>query len=242
MNNNEENKIKIKRLIALILIILGIIGLVFGLYYGLGFNNKFSTTEAIKEHILAFGNLSKVIFVLINYVQTTLIPISNIPTILAGKFIFGPFQASILTFIGVFFGSLTTFAFGKLFGKKAIYWIFGQERIEKYMAMAKGREKLVIFLMLLLPGFPDDIICIIAGITNMSWLFYILAVLFTRSIPIFMTAYLGEVIPFSGWGIAIWAVIFIAFILLGGYVFKKWDNIVSFVEKIKQKIFKKQTP
>lgn len=235
MDNQEKRKVNIKRLLILIFILIVTIGIIIGIYFGLGLNKKFKDIEEIKVQVLAYGNFSKTIYILLHFVQTTILPISNIPTIIAGVYIFGPFVASILTIIGVLVGSMVSFAFGKIFGKKAVEWIIGKEQVDKYLKMAAGRENYIIFAILLLPGFPDDIICIIAGITAMSWKFFIISILITRTIPVFMTAYSSSIIPINTpWGIAIWVSFYIFFLLISRYVLKNWKKIENIIGKIEK--------
>ena len=59
--------------------------------------------------------------------------------------------------------------------------------------------------------FPDDILCLVAGLTDMSWSFFMITNLIARPIGVFLTSFLGsgDFIPYSGWGLAVWAVILI---------------------------------
>jgi uncharacterized membrane protein YdjX (TVP38/TMEM64 family) len=240
MTENQEKRTRIRRLIIVLGILVILAGIVLGLYYGFGLNKKFSTPEATKEFLLAYGNYSRTIYVFLHYLQTTIIPISNLPTIFAGLALFdNPFEVFLLTTIGVYLGSLTSFAFGKLFGKKAVYWILGEKTVNHYLGLAKGREQAAIFTMLLLPSFPDDILCIIAGITPMSWRFFIFTLVVTRTVPTLIMVYFANKIPnFGWWGIVI-VVIYIAFFFLfSRLMIKKWDNLSAFIDRIKAKFSK----
>lgn len=233
---NKNKQVNKKRLTITIIILVLFIGLIIGLYFGLGINKTLQDTESLKETINSYGGLSKLIYVLINFLQTTLIPITNIPTIMAGVYLFDPLVAATLATIGVLLGSLVSFYLGRVLGRKTVEWIVGKENLDKYLAMAKGRENVVIFLILLLPGFPDDIICLIAGLTKMSWKFFIISILITRTIPTYLTAFTSNLIPLDKlWGIAIWIAIYIVALLAGRYVLKYWENIVKFFEKFKNK-------
>lgn len=231
---NTKTTINKKRLAITIIILLLFIGLIVGLYFGLGIHNELMNTDYLKEKIQAYGNKGKFIYILINLLQTTIIPITNIPTIMAGTYIFGPFIAATLATIGVLVGSVVSFFIGRFLGRKTVEWIAGKENVDRYLVMAKGRENLVIFLILLLPGFPDDIICIIAGLTKMSFKFFIISILITRTIPTYLTAYSAEVIPINKlWGIIVWLLIYLIIFFAGRYVLKNWDKIRERFEKNK---------
>lgn len=237
---NIKAQINKKRLILSIIILLITAGIIVGLYFGLGIHKELNNPENLKEKILSYGNKGKLVYILINFLQTTIIPISNIPTIIAGVYIFGPLTASNLTTIGVLSGSVVSFYIGRFLGRKTVEWIVGKDSVDRYLAIAKGRENLVIFLILLLPGFPDDIICIIAGLTSMSFKFFLITILITRTIPTYLTAYSFDIIPINTTlGIIIWICIYIFVIFIGRLCYKKWDNIHAFFEKLKYKFLKR---
>jgi len=79
--------------------------------------------------------------------------------------------------------------------------------------------------MLLFPMFPDDILCMVAGITDMSYKFFIVTVALTRPVMIAATCFLGsgEIIPFTGWGIPVWIGLFLLGVGLF-FVFNKIKN------------------
>lgn len=175
-----ENQTK-KRAVITISITIGVIGILVALYFLLGLNKYFTDAEFIKEEIESYGNFGKFIYVVINFLQTTLIPITNIPTIFAGTYVYGPLDAANLAIIGVLVGSVVSFYIGRIFGTKLLNWILGEQKLNKYLEMMKGRENVVFFLTMLLPGFPDDIICMIAGITPMRFRFFAITLLITRT-------------------------------------------------------------
>ena len=224
MIDYKEKRRRIIRASITISIFAIYVGVILYLYIGLGFADLLKDTEQLKE-VIESTKYPKLLFVLINFIQTTLLPIPNFFTIIVGTYIFDPITTTILTFIGVFTGSMINFAIGKFLGKKAVCWIVGKETVEKYLDSFKGREKFVISSMLLLPGFPDDIICIIAGLTKMTWKYFIISVLLFRPLPLIINVYFGTIIPLYGWGLVVWAVIIILYVLLGRYIALNWKIV-----------------
>src|SRR5690554_147222 len=228
-----ENQTK-KRAIITISITIAIIGVLVALYFLLGLNKYFTDAEFIKEEIESYGNFGKFIYVVINFLQTTLIPITNIPTIFAGTYVYGPFDAANLAIIGVLVGSVVSFYIGRIFGTKLLIWILGEQKLNKYLEMMKGRENVVFFLTMLLPGFPDDIICMVAGITPMRFRFFAITLLITRTLPIYLTAYGASVIPLdSVWGWVVWISIYVIVFYAGQKILRNWDAILAYFNKNK---------
>jgi len=221
-----------KRIIVTILISLMLFVILTVLYFSFGLNEIFSNSDVLRDEIESYGNFGKLLYVLINFLQTTLIPITNIPTIFAGTYIYGPLEAANLAIIGVLIGSVVSFYIGRIFGTKLLIWIIGEEKLEKYLSMMKGRENVVFFLTMLLPGFPDDIICMIAGLTPMKFKFFGITLLITRTIPIYLTAYGASLIPLNNiWGWIIWISIYIIIFYIGQKILRNWDTILNKLNK-----------
>jgi len=228
-----ENQTK-KRAIITISITIAIIGVLVAFYFLLGLDKYFTDAEFIKEEIESYGNFGKFIYVVINFLQTTLIPITNIPTIFAGTYVYGPLDAANLAIIGVLVGSVVSFYIGRIFGTKLLIWILGEQKLNKYLEMMKGRENVVFFLTMLLPGFPDDIICMVAGITPMRFRFFGITLLITRTLPIYLTAYGASVIPLdSVWGWVVWISIYVIVFYAGQKILRNWDAILAYFNKDK---------
>lgn len=223
MDKQTKKKLTLTILITFITLSIFVI-----LYFSLGLNNYFTDAEVLRETIEGYGNFGKFIYVLINLLQTTIIPITNIPTIFAGTYIYGPLEAANLAIIGVLIGSVVSFYLGRVFGTKLLIWMIGKEKLYKYLTMMKGRENVVFFLTMLLPGFPDDIVCMIAGITPMKFKFFSITLLITRTIPIYLTAYGASLIPLNNiWGWIIWIVIYVVIFYIGQKILRNWDSILT---------------
>lgn len=197
--------------------------------------------DAMRELIQSAGIWSYLIFIFVQFLQVTFIPIPAIVTTLAGTVLFGPGMASILSVIGILIGSIVAFVIGDKLGEKVVKWIAGEKALKKYGTLLYDKGKYIFFLMLLFPVFPDDILCLIAGMTTMSYRFFLTTIILTRPIGIVMTCYLGsgEIIPYTEpWGIACWVAIII-FIVLSFWLSYKYKSQIerglnSFAVKMRQ--------
>ena len=190
------------------------------------------TVEGIKNYILSLGDVGLIVFMCLQIAQVTLIPIpSNIVT-MAGVGIFGVWPAFIYSTIGQIIGSIIAYALGKVFGPKLVAWIIGKDALNKYQGMIKGRDKLLLTVMFVLPVFPDDILCLIAGLSSMGWLYFIIVMFIARPLTCLGNAFLADGalnIPFEGWGIVAWVAIVLAFGALMFAIFKYGDKFQDFV-------------
>lgn len=193
----------------------------------------FQTHETMTAWIKSLGGKVEIMYITIQYAQVVFLPIPSLVIILTGTMLFGPFKAALLSLTAVMLGSMTAFLIGRLFGKKIAAWIIGKEPLDKYMNMAKGKDKIMLTAMFVLPFFPDDTLCILAGLTLMSFKYFFVMTLLTRTVAVFATAYIGSgnVIPYQGWGLAVWAGIIVIVSVLLVVLWRNADKIQEFTRK-----------
>lgn len=244
MENNGQNMTKNKK-IARILIIAGIVVAIIALGYLVlkltGVLDLFDSAESLKQLILSTGIWSRLVFVFVQFLQVTFLPVPAMVTTIAGTLIFGAFETFLLSIVAIMLGRLFAFWLGRKFGMPLVKWMVGHEDATKW-SQVLGRGKYTYFLMLLFPLFPDDILCMIAGITTMSWKFYIIAnaiaVVITNFAMCFFAS--GELIPFSGWGIPVWIVLGVLLVVAIFCSFKYKDKIEQFVYRLGEKLGRKK--
>ncbi|HEY8423390.1 MAG TPA: TVP38/TMEM64 family protein [Clostridia bacterium] len=184
--------------------------------------------ELLKNFILSTGFWGMAVFVCAQIIQVVFLPLPSIVLNLVGVALYGPTIAFLLGSLGVCLGSLAAFAIGRIFGKRLVEWIVGKDKALEYRRLLSDKGKYMLILMLLFPFFPDDILCMVAGITTMSWGFFIFAVLITRPITVAFMCYLGtgDIIPFKGWGIPAWIAISIALMYVF-YLLNKYQHQIN---------------
>ncbi|MGN1061245.1 MAG: TVP38/TMEM64 family protein, partial [Candidatus Coproplasma sp.] len=149
-----------------------------------------------------------------------------------------PLTATLIASAGAITGSVIAYVLGKYCGKPLVVWIAGKETTEKYTNILSKKGKILFLMMQILPFFPDDIICIVAGLTCMNFAFFMATIVVVRPAIIAMYCYLGSgtIIPFSGWGIPVWIAIFAVCIILAVLSFKYQDKVETWlVKKFKRK-------
>lgn len=214
-------KLSVSLIILILIIIIGYL-----IFRALGLTNI--SREALQEYINQTGVWAPIIFTIISFLQVTIIPIPGSITILAGNYLFGFFESFLYSLIGMFLGGLFAFFLGRILGKKFVYWVAGdKQKVEDYLTKMKGKETVILFFMFLFPFFPDDLLCMIAGITSISWKTYIIMQIITRITSIGATLIFlsGELIPYHDWGIPVIIVISILGIIAFIYSYKYADQI-----------------
>ena len=75
----------------------------------------------------------------------------------------------------------------------------GEEELKKWRDRLKGKDNMILSAMFLLPLFPDDDLCFIAGLSSMSNRYFAGMITECRAIGVASTCYLAEIIPFTTW-------------------------------------------
>jgi len=243
MSADNDKLSKKKKLFRTLLIVAIITAIVLAIYLPLkltGTLDKIDSAESLKEIINNFGAWSRVIFAVLQFLQVTFLPLPAMVTTLAGVYLFGLWETTLLSIIAIMLGRLFAFFLGRKIGVPVVKWMIGKEDMEKW-ADILARGKYTFFLMLVLPFFPDDILCMVAGITSITWKFFIIANILGVTIACFTICFFtsGQIIPFNGWGIPVWIVIGIALVVLFICSFKYKDKIESFVTSLGEKMNKK---
>ena len=204
--------------------------------------SKFNSAEKIQAFLAKYGAYAGLIYILIQFLQVTIIPVPAAITTVAGVALFGFWQTFLYSIIGIMCGSMFAFFLGRRFGVKLIIWLCGQSVYEKYTKLTKGKDKIVLTMMFLFPFFPDDLLCIAAGITDMKYWEFFVIMLFTSPINILIMegAFKGiSSIPLTGYGIPIWIALIGGTLAIVAIAFKYSKNIEDILMNLFDKISSK---
>ncbi len=242
MDENKISKRTIFRLLLSILAIAAILGVFYLTAYLLGWTRL--TQEELQAFVSETGATAPLIFIVISFLQVTFVPIPSSVTIIAGSYIFGFWPSFLYSYIGIVIGSLFAFLLGRALGRPFVYWAFGgKDEAERYIKRLKGKETVVLFFMFLLPAFPDDALCSLAGILPITMLKFTVIQLLTRVTTILGTLFFmsGEIIPYSGWGLAIIIAVAIISIIAFIICFKNAEKINAAFDKFTERVSKRLT-
>ena len=225
-------KAKILRTILVCAVIAGIVVLGYYILNWTGVWEQINSVEKLQNVILSWGFWGRFGFVLLQLLQVTFIPLPSTVTIIAGTLVYGPLQASLLSLAGILLGSMLAFLLGKVFGKKLVVFMVGEKTCKKW-ADFLSNAKYSFFIMMLLPIFPDDVLCLVAGLTNMSWTFFTVTNLIARPIGVFTVSYFGSghLIPYHGWGLIVWGILILLIIAVLILSYKYQKQIENFLLK-----------
>lgn len=196
MNERLKNFI----LWAIAVLLLG--GCVLGLYFS-GFFEAASSAEGIKAYIERSAPWSHLAFFFLQFVSTVVAPIPSNITALAGGLLFGALPAFLLTFAAVVLGSVLVFSLARALGQERVSRFVGRKLSARYLDVIRRKRDTFLLLAFLFPFFPDDILCILAGLTEISRKRFIALCLLARPWGLMVSCAVGgSALELPLWGMA----------------------------------------
>jgi len=160
----------------------------------------FASRESLRAFLVSFGWWAPVVFFLLQVVQVIFSPIPGNVTTLAGGAIFGLAEGFILSGAGILIGSLLAFFLARLFGQRAVILLVGEKHFVRYNRLVTGRGGIGLALLFLLPFFPDDLLCLLAGLSALPARLFLLFLVIGRLPMTFLATLLGAgLLSFSLW-------------------------------------------
>ena len=133
-----------------------------------GFFTAASSQESMQAYIQRFAPYSHLCFFLVQFLSVVLAPIPSNITALVGGVMFGTWLSFFLTFAAVLLGSLLVFVLARNLGQSFVNRVVGERVSAKYLDVIHAKTDVFLVLAFLFPFFPDDLLCILAGLTDLS--------------------------------------------------------------------------
>lgn len=142
--------------------------------------HRIKDLEHISEYLGSYAPWSQLVFFLLQLSSVILAPIPSNAMAMAGGACFGLVQGFSITFCAVTLGSMTTFTLARILGREWAMRLVSRRLSRRYQELLTRKRDTFLVLVFLFPFFPDDIICILAGLTDIPLRRFFLIVLLTR--------------------------------------------------------------
>lgn len=166
--NIKENKWfhRLMNISTVVLLITFIVLAIIGYKKGI-----FKSEADLVKFVNSLGPWAPVVFTLIQAVQVVIPILPGAIGCAVGVLAFGPWMGLIYNYVGICFGSLAAFALSRQYGKPFVIRMIGQKNYNKYIGWTGNskRYERIFALLIFLPVAPDDILCYITGLTEMTF-------------------------------------------------------------------------
>ena len=163
-----KNDLMVNKLIKFIGVLITIFLTIFALNIIKSF--LYSSDVPVIAYIRSCGAFSAIVFILLQIIQVVFPIIPGGGSCLIGVIVFGPLKGFIYNYIGLTIGSIIVFCLSRKYGLTLVAKIFSKKTILKYQKYLNYKNYYKLFLWgILLPGAPDDLLCYLSGLTNITY-------------------------------------------------------------------------
>ena len=169
-----------------------------------GFFSSLGSLEEMRAYIVRFAPFSHLFYFVIQLLSVVVAPIPSNVTALAGALLFGTWPAFLLTWAAVAAGSVLVFWLARALGQRFVDRLVSQKVSEKYLDIIRRKRDVFLFLAFLFPFFPDDLLCILAGLTDIPLKRFCILVLAARPWGLLVSCLVGgSVLDIPYWAMAL---------------------------------------
>ena len=186
-----EKKKRARHIVLAVLIVLAVASAALVLYQR-GWLERIGSVEELRALIDEAGAFAGVVYFLLQLLSVIIAPIPSNVTMMAGALALGFWQAMLLGIAAIWAGSMLMFLLARRLGQRAVQGFIDRSVMEKYLPVIEEKQDVFLFLTLLFPFFPDDMLCILAGLTSMPAGRFALIMLLARPWGLVFAALLGS--------------------------------------------------
>ncbi len=225
----ERKSIKI----LLWLLTLGILGGSVWALYATGFFEAAGSQEKLGEYIARCAPWSHLAYFGIQLASVIIAPIPSNITAAAGAYLFGLWPSFLLTWGAVAAGSAVVFLLARGLGQQFAGQFVSEKLSGKYLDVIRRKRDVFLALAFLFPFFPDDILCILAGLTDIPFKRFFLLVAAFRPWGLLVSCLVGSAtVSIPWWGMVLLGAAGIAaFLLAMKYGDRLEDAVMKRLEK-----------
>lgn len=229
MNIFTRKKTQLVIKITLLLLVVAVIAWI-TVKYGPHITELVANPDKLDAFLSSYGNIGAVIFIGLQILQVIIAAIPADLVQIAGGFVFGTWLGVLYSIIGITIGSVIAFYISRALGLSLLKIFISKENLEKFSFLINNpKSKMVMVILLLIPGLPKDIFSYIAGLTPIKPLTFFIISTAARLPSLLMTCYVGANMQQGKYATAA-IVSAIACLLFIAGIFSK-DRIVAFMQK-----------
>ncbi|MGQ9766387.1 MAG: TVP38/TMEM64 family protein [Anaerolineae bacterium] len=159
----------------------------------------FATRDQVIAEVRAAGMWGPLALIGLIVVQTVAAPIPGAVINLVAGYLYGLGLGLLYSWLGLAVGTGLAMALGRYAGRPAVAWLVAPPTLARLDRLARRGGLRFFLLAFLIPGLPDDLFCILAGLTQLPLrLLWLLSV--TARLPgLFVAVWLGTYAETASW-------------------------------------------
>ena len=160
-----DTKLKIEILVVVVFVVVICGYFAWDILSGGPLTQLFNNREELIKIVQDLGPLGPLAYIGLQILQTVVAPIPGNVVGAIGGLLFG-WWGILWTTIGATLGASLVFWLSRKFGRGLVEKLVKKESLDKFDFIVGKRASTILFLIFLIPGLPDDIVCYVAGLTD----------------------------------------------------------------------------
>ena len=169
-----------------------LVGLIAVLVWFSPLHDFYTDQDRLFEWLSQAGKWAPFITIGLHILQVVTAPIPGTVIDAANGFLFGPYLGTLYSMIGLMLGSTLVMATVRRFGRPFAERLVEKELFNRFAVKLQRYGKTFIFVVFLLPFMPDDVICVLAGLTKIPLIELFLLALVGRTPGVFIANWIGS--------------------------------------------------
>jgi uncharacterized membrane protein YdjX (TVP38/TMEM64 family) len=121
--------------------------------------------STVREYVVGFGVWAPVAFVLLQALQVVVAPIPGQALVFVSGYLFGLLPGTLYSLVGATLGTYVALLLARRFGRPLVERLVTDEALDVFDDYSRDHGAFALFLVFLVPGLPDDVVCFAAGLT-----------------------------------------------------------------------------
>ena len=156
--------------------------------------------ETLIETLNGMGNLAYLMFIVLFLIQAMclfMVPGNTTLFITAAGLLFDNFWPMFITcVICVWLAGVLLFFLGRYGGRRVAYWAFDKEKVDEKLEWLAGKGSKMLPIFFLIPFMPNDMICMVCGVSKLKFWKFLLIIIPFRTIEVLIILSYPHIISF----------------------------------------------
>ena len=195
---------------------------------------QFESIEDVEDFIAGYGHLSGLVYIVFQIFQVVISVIPGEVFQVAAGYLFGPFWGVIYAIIGCLLGEAVAFGLARVLGQGFVRLFMSEEQFIKYQErLNSNRAYTLCFILYLIPGIPKDILCYVAGASEIKFLPFLIISMVGRLPGLIGSIVMGSLVDKGNYMLAavILGIACVAAVL--GFIYR--NKLSDFMDRLREK-------
>ncbi len=195
---------------------------------------RFESIEDVETFIAGYGHLSGLVYIAFQIFQVVISVLPGEVFQVAAGYLFGPFWGIVYAVVGCIIGEAAAFGFARVLGQGFVRLFMSEEQFIKYHERLNSNKAYTLcFILYLIPGIPKDILCYVAGASEIRFLPFLIISMAGRLPGLIGSIVMGSLVD-SGNYVTAGVILGIACILaVLGFIYR--NKLSDYMDRLKEK-------